>query len=101
MFYVLTNVQVLDQFQKSWRHPPSEKSRFKRVVRIIGIRPPRPIQARYNRYKYSLAYLSCPAANFIVVGMLLSVVVNSPFGEWQEETNEEDGTGPLTIIASY
>jgi len=100
MFYSHRNAQVVSQFQKSWRHPPSEKPRFKRVVRIIGLRPPRAIQDRFNRYKYSLVCLFLSTANSIVIGMLRSVVVNSLLGEWLEETNAEDGTEPLTVNAS-
>lgn len=48
----LIYLSVLRQFQESWRHSQGEKNSYKRIVRIIGIRPPRHIQSRYREYRY-------------------------------------------------
>ncbi|KAG1746932.1 hypothetical protein EDB19DRAFT_1631443, partial [Suillus lakei] len=45
---------VLRQFQKSWRHPTTTKKPYSRVIRIIGVKPPKKLRVRFEKYRNKL-----------------------------------------------
>ncbi|EGN99231.1 hypothetical protein SERLA73DRAFT_182125 [Serpula lacrymans var. lacrymans S7.3] len=45
---------VVNQFVRSWRHPPTQKPRFTRIVRVVQVKPPYHLRLRYNKFKSRL-----------------------------------------------